>query len=257
MERYFDAIVLEKTDLPQVLATLRAQKISCEYTIYESNQVRIGFKSAKPLQIARLAGLSNIRELSTEINWQQQWEMSDLDMVNGIVTLPVANKKIYLKPGPGFGDSSHPTTSLMMRHLQKQVYGQRVLDIGCGSGILSLAAAAAGAKEIIGIDIDLPSLAHAHNNLKCNPELPPISFSDTLPELASGPLIVLINMVLVEQEKVFSCYKTLFNRPDTTWLVSGIPSSKREDFFESQLYRSHYLIEEDQLNGWSIFIVTL
>ena len=69
-----------------------------------------------------------------------------------------------LKPGGGFGDLSHPTTRLMLRMLAQIVAKQDVIDIGCGSGILSLAAAALGSPKVYGIDIEQEAVEHSRNN---------------------------------------------------------------------------------------------
>lgn len=70
-----------------------------------------------------------------------------------------------------FGTGHHSTTALMLATIlahKEQIQGKRVLDMGCGTGILSIMAAKAGAKEIVGIDIDEWAFNNAMENMKNN-----------------------------------------------------------------------------------------
>ena len=72
---------------------------------------------------------------------------------------------IVLDPGLAFGTGSHPTTRLCLQWLEANVRGgESVLDYGCGSGILAIAAAKLGAGDVIGIDIDPDALRAARDN---------------------------------------------------------------------------------------------
>lgn len=76
---------------------------------------------------------------------------------------------IRLDPGVAFGTGSHPTTHLCLKWLDSHVTdGQRVLDYGCGTGILAIAAAKVGAKEVKGTDIDPQAVEAAGVNAKEN-----------------------------------------------------------------------------------------
>ena len=76
---------------------------------------------------------------------------------------------LVLDPGLAFGTGSHPTTRLCLDWLCSQVHGgERVLDYGCGSGILGLAAAKLGAADVLGIDIDPQALQSAAANAEAN-----------------------------------------------------------------------------------------
>lgn len=76
---------------------------------------------------------------------------------------------IELDPGIAFGTGSHPTTKLCLRWLEARVRtGDTVLDYGCGSGILAIAAARLGAARIVGVDIDPAAVAAARDNAKRN-----------------------------------------------------------------------------------------
>jgi len=77
---------------------------------------------------------------------------------------------IELDPGLAFGTGSHPTTRLCLEWLEKHVHGgESVIDYGCGSGILAIAAARLGAKSVIAIDIDAQALISTQANAQANP----------------------------------------------------------------------------------------
>ncbi len=72
---------------------------------------------------------------------------------------------LQLDPGMAFGTGSHPTTRLCLEWLSDTVQGgEQVLDYGCGSGILGIAAAKLGAAEVVGVDIDEKALDTARDN---------------------------------------------------------------------------------------------
>lgn len=76
---------------------------------------------------------------------------------------------IEIDPGISFGTGKHETTQLCIRQLLKYIHGgERVLDIGCGSGILSIVALKLGAGEVIGTDLDKDCMISTHENLAVN-----------------------------------------------------------------------------------------
>jgi ribosomal protein L11 methyltransferase len=85
-------------------------------------------------------------------------------------TAPSADAiNIVLDPGLAFGTGSHPTTSLCLEWLTQQILqNQSVLDYGCGSGILSIAAKKLGAQQVLGVDIDAQAIIASHYNAEQN-----------------------------------------------------------------------------------------
>lgn len=75
---------------------------------------------------------------------------------------------IILDPGLAFGTGSHPTTHLCLEWLTKTMPAQSVLDYGCGSGILAIAAKKLGAQEVVGVDIDDQAIVASHYNAEQN-----------------------------------------------------------------------------------------
>lgn len=76
---------------------------------------------------------------------------------------------IRIDPGMAFGTGTHETTRLCLRELQKTLHaGDKVLDLGCGSGILGIAAMKLGAEKIVSVDIDEQAVAVAEENFEIN-----------------------------------------------------------------------------------------
>ena len=77
---------------------------------------------------------------------------------------------IEIDPGISFGTGKHETTQLCIRELLKYVRGKqpKVLDVGCGSGILSIVALKLGAREVVGTDIDADCMISTRDNMKAN-----------------------------------------------------------------------------------------
>jgi ribosomal protein L11 methyltransferase len=76
---------------------------------------------------------------------------------------------LVLDPGMAFGTGSHPTTRLCLEWLERVVTpGVSLLDYGCGSGILAIAAAKLGASNVLGVDIDPQAVTAARNNAERN-----------------------------------------------------------------------------------------
>ncbi|MCW8828992.1 MAG: 50S ribosomal protein L11 methyltransferase [Gammaproteobacteria bacterium] len=108
---------------------------------------------------------------------------------------------ILLDPGLAFGTGTHPTTRLCLEWLDGQaLHAKRVIDYGCGSGILAIAAALLGAASVIGVDNDPQALVATQDNAQRNgvsiltslpAEVPQNSVDILLANILAGPLIEL------------------------------------------------------------------
>jgi len=97
---------------------------------------------------------------------------------------------LILDPGLAFGTGSHPTTRLCLQWLDENIKGgERVLDYGCGSGILAIAAMKLGAGRAIGVDIDPQAIQSSHDNAAQNQVTAEFYLPDAAPPFQADILI--------------------------------------------------------------------
>jgi ribosomal protein L11 methyltransferase len=198
-----------------------------------------------------------------EIDWTAQWATHGLDFHDGYVHLELCKlgfskenlskwHTLRLQPGPGFGDMSHPTTRLVLRMMNNSVQNRYVLDIGSGSGVLTLCAVALGASHAHGVDIDPEALVHAQQNAELNGMQGPASFD--LPEKYRLPkdvdsAVILMNMIHSEQRVAWDSLSQVHHLPGEC-LVSGILETEREYYVKHSQGWGWHLKEEVEENGW-------
>ncbi len=116
-------------------------------------------------------------------NWMEAWKQHYKPILIGqrLLILPAwlespEPKRIPIKidPGMAFGTGTHPTTQLCLELMEKHFDNweksadYRVIDVGCGSGILSIAALKLGASKVLGVDIDIESVKNSRENADTN-----------------------------------------------------------------------------------------
>jgi ribosomal protein L11 methyltransferase len=114
-----------------------------------------------------------------------------------------ARQVIRLDPGLAFGTGTHPTTRMCLRWLAKPPTGadmQRLLDYGCGSGILAIGAALMGAQQICAVDIDPAAVQSTLDNAKANA----VALQAGLPDSARGPYGVVMANILASPLKLLA-----------------------------------------------------
>ena len=118
----------------------------------------------------------SLREEDWATSWQKYYQPIPVGKRIYIVPewmrgkeVPDRRVPLYLNPGLTFGTGSHPTTQLCLELLEDVVAeGDKVLDLGCGSGILGIAALGLGASHVIGVDIDPKAVDVAYENAAMN-----------------------------------------------------------------------------------------
>lgn len=112
-----------------------------------------------------------------------------------------ARKVIRLDPGLAFGTGTHPTTRMCLRWVAaRELAGQRVLDYGCGSGILAIGAAKQGASDIVAVDIDPAAVESTRLNAVNNH----VSLHAGLPDQSQGTYQVVLANILATPLKVLA-----------------------------------------------------
>ena len=189
---------------------------------------------------APLAGLDAIppysQETVEEQNWvqltQSQFEpiriSGRLWIVPSWHTAPDPEAIILvLDPGMAFGTGSHPTTRLCLEWLEREVRpGDSLLDYGCGSGILAIAAARLGARNVLGVDIDALAVIAAKGNAERNDVC--ARFADSATAIEEQFDIVVAN-ILSNPLKALAPAICAHVRPGGRLALSGILEEQADD----------------------------
>ena len=135
---------------------------------------------------------------------------------------------VVIQPSMGFGTGHHATTRLMLRALQQlRLEHQTVLDIGCGSGVLAIAAVKLGARSAIGIDIDPDALVNAQENAGLNEIGDRVRFDEgDFRRMSDGASVVMANLTGALLERAAAKLADLV-APGGYLLVSGFMTSER------------------------------
>ena len=134
---------------------------------------------------------------------------------------------IELDPGLAFGTGSHPTTRLCLAWLEAHVKGgESVLDYGCGSGILAIAAARLGASPVVGVDLDPQAVAASRDNTGRNGVQAEFHLPDALP---SGTYDILVANILTNPLRALMPLLSARVRPGGRIALSGILAEQAEE----------------------------
>jgi len=160
---------------------------------------------------------------------------------------------IRLDPGLAFGTGTHPTTRMCLRWIASHsLAGQRVLDYGCGSGILAMAAAKYGASEIDAVDIDEAAVRATLDNAQANA----VALRAGLPDAASGRYAVVLANILATPLKVLAPLLCQHVAPGGSLVLAGILERQAEEL--TAAYAPWCRLEvADREDGWVLMTARL
>jgi ribosomal protein L11 methyltransferase len=162
-------------------------------------------------------------------------------------------KVIVLDPGMAFGTGTHPTTRLMLQALEIALHGgERLLDVGTGSGVLSIGAKLLGASAIMATDIDAVAVKSAQGNLDLNPAAADIDVlaSDLLKDVPHREVDVVVANMLAEVLVPLIPQVADFLLPGGRFLLSGIYQDKADLVIETLVANGYVLDETMKLGEW-------
>lgn len=213
-------------------------------------------------EIAHTIDQSNVQEDDWLNNWRKFFKpmpVGEKLLINPswyTDTDPKGRLVINIDPGLAFGTGKHETTRLCMEALERYVKGgERVLDVGCGSGILGIAAVLLGADSAFGVDIDETAVRTANENAQVN------HVSDKMTAIA-GDLVdkvtekydIVVANIVADAIIALSASVTSFMTDDAVYIVSGIIDTRADDV--KNAIKGHFeIVEENTYHGWYCFVL--
>lgn len=210
--------------------------------------------------------LKNVREEDWANNWKQYFKpftVGERLLIKPSWELcenPWNRAVLEIDPASSFGTGQHHTTRLCLELLEQLMRpGDRVLDLGCGSGILSIGALLLGASGATAVDIEENAAATATENARKNhidPTLYRVFCGNVLEdetlcrEIGDGYDLICANIVadvLIAMQQLFR----QFLRPEGTLIVSGIIMERRDEVLDQLKKAGFALLEVREKEGWA------
>ena len=207
---------------------------------------------------------TTIKDSDWENSWKDYFDI--LNIGEKFVIVPTwreyenEEKKyvINIDPGMAFGTGGHETTSLCIKNLEKYVKPHdNIIDVGCGSGILSIAASYLTDGEIKAVDLDKLAVDVSHENFALNNLENRIAVEEAsllTKETKKYNVIVANILAHIIELMLDDAYKLL--EDGGYYITSGIIKDKKDELLEKMLERGFKLVEETSDNEWYSFVVT-
>ena len=208
-----------------------------------------------------------IADCATE-DWVNNWKQYFHPMPIGekLLIRPVwedeydagGRKILHIEPGLAFGTGSHPTTKLCLETLEKYIdESSTVLDIGCGSGILSIASLLLGAESAFGVDIDSlavkTAMANAEENGFGNDRFNVVQ--GNLSDKVSGKYNVIVANIVADIIMEFNKEVGKFLDDDGVYITGGIIEAREDEVLMSFIQNGFEVIERFEEKGWLVFVL--
>ncbi len=212
-------------------------------------------------------GTIGIRSLEGKA-WSEAWkdQFQVLHVTPNLTLLPTwetyepveGETVIVLEPGAAFGTGGHPTTRLCLRALVHYMRpGDRIADVGCGSGILAVTGAVLGARDVLATDNDLSALLVAQANAGRNNVSDQIEFleADLLPDRAGAFDLIVCNIVAEEVIRIAGKLPKALAKGGR-FIASGFPTTGLPRVEDALVRARLTLVETPSEEGWAACVGT-
>ncbi|MFH7820417.1 50S ribosomal protein L11 methyltransferase [Neobacillus thermocopriae] len=164
---------------------------------------------------------------------------------------------IELDPGMAFGTGTHPTTVMCIQAIERTVRpGDRVIDVGTGSGVLSIAAAMLGAEDVRAYDLDDVAVTQAKLNIKLNKvnNIVTVSQNNLLDGVEENSADVIVANILAEVILRFTDDAARVVKPGGYFITSGIIQQKKDSVKEALMNSGFEIVETILMEDWVAII---
>lgn len=188
--------------------------------------------------------------LASGILVQPAWQPLDDDLA--------ARAKIIVRldAGRAFGQGNHATTRLMLAALERTVEpGNQVLDIGCGSGILSVASVMLGAARVLAVDIEDEALRATAENAGLNGIEDQVETSNMAVQVLDGCFDVVVANILAPVLVDLAPALAARVRRSGTLLLGGIRPDQRQGVIAAYERSALHPVQESELDGWTTMVL--
>lgn len=234
-----------------------------------------GFKDAHAGKYGTLLmTLENLKDADWENNWKQYYK--PMEIGERLLVIPEWEQEnvkgqakyagkvpLILEPGLTFGTGSHATTRLCLTALEKHITGgQTVLDLGCGSGILSIAALLLGAGHAVACDIDEKCMDVAYENAALNGvgrDRYTVRWGDVVTDQAlrqelGGPYDVVVANIVADVIKALASTVRPLVKEGGIFLCSGIIDDRAEEVARHLREAGWDILRTRQSEGWFSYL---
>ncbi|MDQ0244505.1 ribosomal protein L11 methyltransferase [Bacillus fengqiuensis] len=159
---------------------------------------------------------------------------------------------IELDPGMAFGTGTHPTTVMSLQALERNVQeGDKVIDVGTGSGVLSIGAAMLGARDVQALDLDEVAVESARLNIELNKvhDVVTVSQNNLLNDI-EGPVDIVVANILAEIIVRFADDAARVLKPGGIFITSGIIGAKKDEVKEALVKEGFTIKEITVMEDW-------
>jgi ribosomal protein L11 methyltransferase len=192
-------------------------------------------------------------------DWAESWKQFFItrEVGKSFVIVPsweeapaTSRYRIKLDPGQAFGTGEHATTRLCLEMLERHLKaGNQVMDVGCGSGILSIAACLLGAGSVIATEVDPPAHAAALENFKRNDVNVELLLTKEIP-LSAEPVDVIVSNIVSAVIIRLAPDVARVIKMNGKWLISGIIPSNWPDVKQAAEANGFHVDAMEEEDGW-------
>ena len=215
---------------------------------------------------------ASLREEDWANNWKQYYKPLSVGERLYIVpewekdggSIPQGRTALYLNPGLIFGTGAHASTQLCLEGVERYTRtGDAILDLGCGSGILSIAALCLGGVSAVGVDIDPKAVGVAYENAAMNGvgrDRYTVRAGDVLSdkalaaELAERKYELVLANIVADVIIPLSAQVPGLLAPGGTFICSGVIDSRADEVRAAIESRGMTVVEKKEKNGWVAFV---